>query len=208
MKTTLFGASSIKSFTTMNSSRPDCIVMPISTHQDASPTTLRVLSLSLIFRPQSPKPFQFNMCADHLDFLATVEEGWNVNVEGTPQFSFCRKLKALKAVLKEFNNQHYSHISVRAKERISLCKMHSANLNLTLGMNSTLIVTKEDGSIITEAEDIAQEFVAYYASLLDIEVHTLPIDDGVFEWRPKLSFEYTLDLCRPVTLLEVKEAIF
>ncbi|KAL0406307.1 UNVERIFIED_CONTAM: hypothetical protein Slati_3944600 [Sesamum latifolium] len=53
---------------------------------------------------------------DHPDFLATIENGWNMNVEGTPQFSLCRKLKALKDPLKTFNNLHYSHISVRAKE--------------------------------------------------------------------------------------------
>ncbi|KAL0404368.1 UNVERIFIED_CONTAM: hypothetical protein Sradi_2077600 [Sesamum radiatum] len=53
---------------------------------------------------------------DHPNFLATVENGWNMNVEGTLQFSFYRKLKALKVPLKTFNNLHYSHISVRAKE--------------------------------------------------------------------------------------------
>ncbi|KAK4422064.1 hypothetical protein Salat_2157300 [Sesamum alatum] len=64
-----------------------------------------------------PKPFRFfNMWADHLDFLATVESHWNMNVEGTAQFSLCRKLKALKGPLKAFNNLHYSHISVKAKE--------------------------------------------------------------------------------------------
>ncbi|KAL0394895.1 UNVERIFIED_CONTAM: hypothetical protein Slati_4455700 [Sesamum latifolium] len=54
--------------------------------------------------------------SDHPDFLATVENGWNINVEGTSQFNLCRKLKALKGSLKIFNNLHYSHISVRAKE--------------------------------------------------------------------------------------------
>ncbi|KAL2232803.1 UNVERIFIED_CONTAM: hypothetical protein Sindi_1460300 [Sesamum indicum] len=41
-KATPFGASLIKSSTTMNGSRPACIAAPISTHQDASPTILRV----------------------------------------------------------------------------------------------------------------------------------------------------------------------
>ncbi|KAK4441670.1 hypothetical protein Salat_0501900 [Sesamum alatum] len=49
---------------------------------------------------------------DHPDILATVEDGWNMNVEGTPQFSICRKLK----VLKSFNSLHYNNISARAKE--------------------------------------------------------------------------------------------
>ncbi|KAK4438304.1 hypothetical protein Salat_0164700 [Sesamum alatum] len=63
------------------------------------------------------KPFRFfNMWANHPDFTTTVEHGWNLNVDGTPQFSLCRKLKALKGPLKAFNNLHFSHISVRAKE--------------------------------------------------------------------------------------------
>ncbi|KAK4422075.1 hypothetical protein Salat_2158500 [Sesamum alatum] len=39
-----------------------------------------------------------------------------MNVEGTSQFSLCKKLKVLKGALKSFNRLHYSHISVRAKE--------------------------------------------------------------------------------------------
>ncbi|KAL0284293.1 UNVERIFIED_CONTAM: Retrovirus-related Pol polyprotein from type-2 retrotransposable element R2DM [Sesamum angustifolium] len=53
---------------------------------------------------------------DHPDFIPTIERQWRLNVEGTPQFRLCRKLKALKSSLKAFNNLHYSHISVRAKE--------------------------------------------------------------------------------------------
>ncbi|KAL2246474.1 UNVERIFIED_CONTAM: hypothetical protein Sindi_2915600, partial [Sesamum indicum] len=74
--------------------------------------------------------------------------------------------------------------------------------------NSIGAVTRADGTVITAAEDIAQEFVDYYTSLLGTEAHTLPVDDGVFEWGPILSPEQTADLCRAVTPLEVKEAIF
>ncbi|KAL0378724.1 UNVERIFIED_CONTAM: hypothetical protein Sradi_3177900 [Sesamum radiatum] len=77
------------------------------------------LGIIFLFDPPAPKPKPFhffNMWADHSDFLTTVENGWNMNVEGTPQFSLCRKLKALKDPLKAFNNLQYSHISVRAKE--------------------------------------------------------------------------------------------
>ncbi|KAL0350113.1 UNVERIFIED_CONTAM: hypothetical protein Sradi_4160500 [Sesamum radiatum] len=48
--------------------------------------------------------------------MATVERGWNLNVDGRAQFCLCRKLKALKNHLKAFNNLHFSHISVRAKD--------------------------------------------------------------------------------------------
>ncbi|XP_011070178.1 uncharacterized protein LOC105155892 [Sesamum indicum] len=74
--------------------------------------------------------------------------------------------------------------------------------------NSITAVTRIDGTIITSAKDIAQEFVDYYTSLLGTKAHTLPVDDGVFEWGPNLFSEHTVDLCRAVTLLEVKKVIF
>ncbi|KAL2238068.1 UNVERIFIED_CONTAM: hypothetical protein Sindi_0998500 [Sesamum indicum] len=209
-----------------------------------------------------PKPFRFfNMWADHLDFLTTVEQQWNLNVEGTPQFNLCKRLKSLKGALKAFNTQHYSHISTRAKEadlalqyaqnqfesnpgdvtlqeslgdlrrktvflaeakqhffyqkvKIHYLKEGDRNTKFFHDMvkrkaarNSIMAVTRADRTIITVADEIAQEFVDYYTSLLGTEAHTIPIDDGVFDWGPKLSFELTKELCREVTTLEVKEAI-
>ncbi|KAL0449578.1 UNVERIFIED_CONTAM: hypothetical protein Slati_1514200 [Sesamum latifolium] len=178
------------------------------------------------------------MWADHSDFLATVENGWNMNVEGTPQFSFCRKLKALKGPLKTFNNLHYSHISVKGKDadlalkeaQMQLeCDPENAAIQGSLGdlrrkavflaeaerqfyyqkakihflksgnrntkffhdmvkrnaaRSSILTITKADGTIVTSAAEIGQEFVAYYTSLLGIEIQTLPVDSDVFEWGP------------------------
>ncbi|KAK4403204.1 hypothetical protein Sango_1061100 [Sesamum angolense] len=61
-----------------------------------------------------PKSFRFfNMWADHSNFIATMENGWNLS---TAQYSLCRKLKPIKGPLKAFNNLHFSYISVRAKE--------------------------------------------------------------------------------------------
>ncbi|KAL0401736.1 UNVERIFIED_CONTAM: hypothetical protein Slati_4203500 [Sesamum latifolium] len=51
--------------------------------------------------------------------------------------------------------------------------------------SSILAITKSDGSTITSAADIRQEFVAYFTSLLGTEAHTLPVDNDVFEWGPK-----------------------
>ncbi|KAL0290256.1 UNVERIFIED_CONTAM: hypothetical protein Scaly_2678000 [Sesamum calycinum] len=75
-----------------------------------------------------PKPFRFfNMWADHSNFIATVENGWNLS---TAQYSLCRKLKALKGPFKAFNNLHFSYIS-----RPTLpYKMHNSNLNPILRM--------------------------------------------------------------------------
>ncbi|KAL0347781.1 UNVERIFIED_CONTAM: hypothetical protein Scaly_1794100 [Sesamum calycinum] len=56
--------------------------------------------------------------------------------------------------------------------------------------------------------EIGQEFVSYFTSLLGTEVPTLPVDNAVFNWGPKLSSELALELCRVVTPEEVKQAIF
>ncbi|KAL2246037.1 UNVERIFIED_CONTAM: hypothetical protein Sindi_2871900 [Sesamum indicum] len=200
--------------------------------------------------------------ADHPNFLVTVEARWNLNVEGTSQFSLCRILKALKGALKAFNTPYYSHISTRAKEaelalqdaqnqlesnpkdvalrdslgdlrkkafflieaerqffyqkaKIHYLKEGDRNTKFFHDMvkrnvtrNSIGAVTRADGTVIIEVEDIVQEFVDYYTSLLGTEAYTLPIDDGVFEWASILSPEHTADLCRAVTPLEIKDDIF
>ncbi|XP_011100850.1 uncharacterized protein LOC105178964 [Sesamum indicum] len=192
--------------------------------------------------PTKPKLFRFfNMWAGHPGLFTTVEQRWNLNVEETPQFSLCKRLKSLNGALKAFNTQHYSHISTRAKEadlalqdaqnqlesnpgdvalRDSLgdlrrkvvflveaerhffyqkaqihhlkegdrnTKFFHDMVKRNASRNSITAVTRVDGSIITVAEDIAQEFVGYYTSLLGTEAHTIPVDDNVFDWGPKLS---------------------
>ncbi|KAL2224581.1 UNVERIFIED_CONTAM: Retrovirus-related Pol polyprotein from type-2 retrotransposable element R2DM [Sesamum indicum] len=202
------------------------------------------------------------MWAEHPEFLSTVEQRWNLHVEGTPQFILCKRLKELKAELRAFNMQHYSHISTRAKEanlalqdaqnqlennpgnvrlreslgdlrrktvflaeaernffyqkaKIHYLKEGDRNTKFFHDMvkrnaarNSITAVTRADGTIITSADAIAQEFVDYYTTLLGTESHTIPVDDGVFDYGPKLSSELTDELCREVTAMEVKDAIF
>ncbi|KAK4422000.1 hypothetical protein Salat_2150700 [Sesamum alatum] len=184
------------------------------------------------------------MWADHPDFLTTVESHWNMNVEGTAQFSLCRKLKALKAPLKAFNNLHYSHISIRAKEadlalqdaqiqlesdpenaairglmgdlrkkavflaeaerqfyyqkaKIHFLKMGDRNTKFFHDMvkrnaarSSILAITKSDGTVVTSAAEIGQEFIAYYTSLLGTEAQTLPVDSGVLVKRNTSNSEF------------------
>ncbi|XP_011079179.1 uncharacterized protein LOC105162756 [Sesamum indicum] len=183
--------------------------------------------------PTKPKPFRFfNMWADHLDFLATVEARWNLSMEGTPQFSLCRRLKALKGALKAFNIQHYNHISARAKEAELTLQVAQNQLESNPGdvaLRDSLGDLRKKAVFLAEAERhfFYQKAKIHYlkegdrntkffhdmsslitTSLLGTEAHTLPVDDGVFEWGPIISPEHTADLCRAVTPLEVKEAIF
>ncbi|XP_020547167.1 uncharacterized protein LOC110011436 [Sesamum indicum] len=50
-------------------------------------------------------------------------------------------------------------------------------LKRNVARNSIETVTWADGTIITAAENIAQEFVDYYTSFLGTEAHTLPVND-------------------------------
>ncbi|KAK4427378.1 Midasin [Sesamum alatum] len=57
--------------------------------------------------------------------------------------------------------------------------------------SSIMAITKNDGSTITSTEDIGQEFVAFYTSLLGTEAQTLSVDndrkttDSDFNFHPK-----------------------
>ncbi|CAH2936087.1 MAG: hypothetical protein CPSOU_6785 [uncultured Paraburkholderia sp.] len=57
----------------------------------------------------------FDMWADHQDFHNVVHQTWNTSLYGTFQYRVCKKLKALKAPLKELNRQHFQHISARVE---------------------------------------------------------------------------------------------
>ncbi|KAL0307342.1 UNVERIFIED_CONTAM: hypothetical protein Sradi_6151500 [Sesamum radiatum] len=74
--------------------------------------------------------------------------------------------------------------------------------------SSILAITKNNGSIITSAIVIGQEFVTYFTSLLGTEVQNISVGNDVFKWGPKLPTEFAVELCRAVTPLEVKQAIF
>ncbi|CAN0872169.1 LINE-1 reverse transcriptase homolog [Linum grandiflorum] len=63
-----------------------------------------------------PKPFKFFSCwADHPSFDSIVAEIWSVRMQGTPFFRLYRKLKLLKARLKELNSAHFSDITRRVR---------------------------------------------------------------------------------------------
>ncbi|KAL0293555.1 UNVERIFIED_CONTAM: Retrovirus-related Pol polyprotein from type-2 retrotransposable element R2DM, partial [Sesamum calycinum] len=172
-----------------------------------------------------------------------------------------QEIEALKGHLKAFNNLHFSHISVRAKDadlalQDAQIQLESDPENATIrdlvrelrkkavflaeaerhfyyqkaklpllknggskheifhdmvkrnaAKSSILAITKTDGTTITSAMEIGQEFVSYFTSLLGTEVPTLPVDNAVFNWGPKLSSELALELCRVVTPEELNHSI-
>ncbi|KFK28834.1 hypothetical protein AALP_AA7G055000 [Arabis alpina] len=57
---------------------------------------------------------------DHKDFLSTVKDHWDcLEIRGTRMFKVSKKLKSLKAVIKDLNRQHYSGIEQRVTEALS-----------------------------------------------------------------------------------------
>ncbi|KAL2246109.1 UNVERIFIED_CONTAM: hypothetical protein Sindi_2879100 [Sesamum indicum] len=153
--------------------------------------------------PTKLKSFRFfNMWAEHPDLLTTVEQRWNLNVEGTPQFSLCKRLKALKdlrrkAVFLAEVKRHFFYQKAKIhylKEGDRKTKFFHDMVKRNAARNSIKAVTRADGTIITAAVEIAQEFVDYYTSFLGTESHTIPVDDGVFDCSPKLSPELTDEL--------------
>ncbi|KAK4416778.1 hypothetical protein Salat_2503300 [Sesamum alatum] len=144
---------------------------------DHSPS---IVSLFDPFAPK-PKPFRFfNMWVDHPDFLATVESHWNMNVEGTAQFSLCRKLKALKGPLKAKEADlalQDAQIQLESNPENAAIRGSLENA----ARSSILAITKSDGTVVTTTAEIGQEFIAYYTSLLGTEARTIPVDSGVVD---------------------------
>ncbi|XP_011016272.1 PREDICTED: uncharacterized protein LOC105119785, partial [Populus euphratica] len=77
---------------------------------DHSPVTITLQSRSFIGK----KSFKFfNMWTHHVSFSDLVAANWHHEFYGSPMFTFCKRLKALKGPLRELNRLHYSHISAR-----------------------------------------------------------------------------------------------
>jgi len=55
----------------------------------------------------------FNMWVEHQDYKALLLEKWPVLIYGSPMYVLCRRLKLLKAPLKQLNKFHFAHISER-----------------------------------------------------------------------------------------------
>ncbi|KAH1214762.1 hypothetical protein GmHk_13G036051 [Glycine max] len=90
-----------------------CEVMEFISISDHTPL---VLTTELVV-PRGNSPFKFNNAiVDHPNFLRIVANGWKQNIHGCSMFKVCKKLKALKAPLKNLFKQEFSNISNRVAE--------------------------------------------------------------------------------------------
>ncbi|XP_028186511.1 uncharacterized protein LOC114373180 [Glycine soja] len=89
-----------------------CEVMEFISISDHTPL---VVTTELVV-PRGNSPFKFNNAiVDHPNFLRIVADGWKQNIHGCSMFKVCKKLKALKAPLKNLFKQEFSNISNRVE---------------------------------------------------------------------------------------------
>ncbi|RZB61395.1 Transposon TX1 149 kDa protein [Glycine soja] len=89
-----------------------CEVMEFISISDHTPL---VVTTELVV-PRGNSPFKFNNdIVDHPNFLRIVADGWKQNIHGCSMFKVCKKLKALKAPLKNLFKQEFSNISNRVE---------------------------------------------------------------------------------------------
>ncbi|KAK1290520.1 hypothetical protein QJS10_CPB18g00713 [Acorus calamus] len=88
-------------------------------------------ALKLVVEPplQSyPKPFKFfNAWLKHESFMETLKAAWSVSFSGTKMFKLVKKLQHTKAVLKEWNRDHFGWIQdMVGCNRAELQQVHHA----------------------------------------------------------------------------------
>ncbi|XP_028206366.1 uncharacterized protein LOC114389839 [Glycine soja] len=89
-----------------------CEVMEFISISDHTPL---VVTTELVV-PRGNSPFKFNNAiVDHPNFLRIVADVWKQNIHGCSMFKVCKKLKALKAPLKNLFKQEFSNISNRVE---------------------------------------------------------------------------------------------
>jgi hypothetical protein len=69
------------------------------------------------------------MWVEHQDYKALLLEKWPVSIYGSPMYVLCRRLKLLKAPLKQLNKLHFAHISDRVSRAEVDLKHHQSLLH-------------------------------------------------------------------------------
>lgn len=98
-----------------------------------------------VFSP--PKPYRFfNIWTKHAGILVLVKSSWEVPIKGSSMVILFEKLKRLKPILKEFNQNNFDNISkIVAKKRKELASvqnevLRSVSIELVYKMKKLSIV--------------------------------------------------------------------
>ncbi|XP_048502821.1 uncharacterized protein LOC125498623 [Beta vulgaris subsp. vulgaris] len=183
---------------------------------------------------QGGRPFKFmNIMIDRVDFLDTVDKSWSsVNKIYKPQ-SVWLKLKAAKKDLKMMHTHKFG----KAHDKVEYLRQKLSNLQSQSDFNSnreaqsnakgdanskfffTIIkarhaqnsidmLTDDNGRLITGAQEIKEEILAFYKKLLGSKAPSLSgIDLNVVRAGKSISMQARESLVRDVTHDEIEKAL-
>ncbi|KAL0457639.1 UNVERIFIED_CONTAM: hypothetical protein Slati_0391100 [Sesamum latifolium] len=162
--------------------------------------------------------FRFdNFLAKQPGFLNTVRDWWRHSIHGTKMYGVVCKLKALKPIFRaqrKAKGDLAANVE-QAKAFLDIAQhcLRKEDILMQLVQWCRLIycaAVKMEGAHITEAAQIADEFVSYYQPLLggvrvrrDIDLSFL--QPGL---RHRLNNDEAADLIAPVSATEIKDAFF
>ncbi|GKA33214.1 RNA-directed DNA polymerase, eukaryota, reverse transcriptase zinc-binding domain protein, partial [Tanacetum coccineum] len=179
---------------------------------------------------QKPKSFRFmNYLAEKTGFKEIVNDNWYINVEGYAMFKLVKMLKAMKKHLRSFNKQNGNvfekvkfHQTEQARVQESLDK---GPFNSFLREEEMVYVHAYREAAIDEERLLKQntkiEWLkegdsnsSYFHNVIKGRVSRSRIED-VFEiedagsqFIKKLDVDSSVDLIKPITNEEIKEALF
>ncbi|XP_020266029.1 uncharacterized protein LOC109841500 [Asparagus officinalis] len=150
----------------------------------------------------SQMDFLMPYCSDHSPGLLTVGDEGLITREKEHirkytklldcENSFHRQKANIKWGLQGHKSTQYFHAVMKNKRH----------------HNRVLSIYTENGIRITDTQDIISEFIQYYKKLLGTIIPTTPPDPVVISKGPILSSNQRIELSKPVTREEIRQAVF
>uniref|UniRef100_A0A803PDG0 Reverse transcriptase domain-containing protein n=1 Tax=Cannabis sativa TaxID=3483 RepID=A0A803PDG0_CANSA len=179
----------------------------------------------------SRKPFKyFRMWSSYPSFKQSVEDVWKVNVPGTNMFQVVTKLKALKKVFKQINQQGFSDIQAQdskakvwldekqAAQKSKVCWIKDGDSNTTFyhaslrerrSQNRINSIINASGDRIDKPEEITETFLEYYKQLMGSKLLTRKkVKRTVISEGPVVTKEQADNLLAEYSREEIKQDVF
>ncbi|KAL5132074.1 hypothetical protein HKD37_12G034821 [Glycine soja] len=198
-----------------------CEVMEFISISDHTPL---VVTTELVV-PRGNSPFKFNNAiVDHPNFSRIVTDGWKQNIHGCSMFKVCKKLKALKAPLKNLFKQELTNISNRVElaeveynsvlnslkqnpQDPSLLALANRTRGQTIMLRKTKSMKLEDGHNTSSQDEIALAFVNHFRNLFSAYELTQTSSISICNRGPKVPTDCFAALFCPTSKQEVWNVI-
>ncbi|KAH7865616.1 hypothetical protein Vadar_008962 [Vaccinium darrowii] len=105
------------------------------------------------------KPFKFeSFWTSEEGCQGVIEDAWSKQVEGSPMYSVCQKLKACKEKLKEWSKRTFGDL--RLKIELAMGHLSKIQHNLSKGYKADFLM--EEKKILQDLEDLWQKETMYW----------------------------------------------